>query len=210
VASSHARASKLFLFALSIVTFCLWIHGSVQSQIYFPNQEIRISDLAPLTAKSRNASDVLATSLEIIFNDRKVCCGKDSALEDSVQAADPKSLKDITNKLQGRHLLSDGRPIMVTVEYLAPASINVSELMNMLIENRPLLMEWNSHLYVVYGIVFNQTISQDGGIMNAIYKIFLLDTRFSEVDKRREISFDRLTDDWGKVQGLLLLKAAAQ
>ncbi|MDQ1389096.1 MAG: hypothetical protein QOF56_2550, partial [Acidobacteriaceae bacterium] len=29
-------------------------------------------------------------------------------------------------------------------------------------------------------------------------------------DKRREISFDRLTDDWGKVQGLLLLKAAAQ
>jgi hypothetical protein len=82
--------------------------------------------------------------------------------------------------------------------------------MNMLIENRPLLMEWNSHLYVVYGIVFNQTISQDGGIMNAIYKIFLLDTRFSEVDKRREISFDRLTDDWGKVQGLLLLKAAAQ
>jgi hypothetical protein len=82
--------------------------------------------------------------------------------------------------------------------------------MNTLIEKHPLLMKWNSHLYVVYGIVFDQTLDQDGGIMNATHKIFLLDTRFSEEDRRREISFDRLTDEWGKVQGLLLLKAAAQ
>jgi hypothetical protein len=193
-----------------ILTLCLWASRLLPAQVYSPNQEIRIRDLPSLTAKSRNASDVLATSVEIIFNDRKICCGKDSALEDSVQAADPKSLKDITNKLQGRHLLTDGRPIMVTVEYLAPASVNVSQLMNTLIEKHPLLMEWNSHMYVVYGVVFDQTLDQDGGIMNAIHKIFLLDTRFSEEDKRREISFDRLTDDWGKVQGLLLLKAAAQ
>jgi len=210
VASSHAHAPKLVLFAMLILTLCLWASRLLPAQVYSPNQEIRIRDLPSLTAKSRNASDVLATSVEIIFNDRKICCGKDSALEDSVQAADPKSLKDITNKLQGRHLLTDGRPIMVTVEYLAPASVNVSQLMNTLIEKHPLLMEWNSHMYVVYGVVFDQTLDQDGGIMNAIHKIFLLDTRFSEEDKRREISFDRLTDDWGKVQGLLLLKAAAQ
>lgn len=210
MASSHAHAPKLVLFAMLILTLCLWASRLLPAQVYSPNQEIRIRDLPSLTAKSRNASDVLATSVEIIFNDRKICCGKDSALEDSVQAADPKSLKDITNKLQGRHLLTDGRPIMVTVEYLAPASVNVSQLMNTLIEKHPLLMEWNSHMYVVYGVVFDQTLDQDGGIMNAIHKIFLLDTRFSEEDKRREISFDRLTDDWGKVQGLLLLKAAAQ
>jgi hypothetical protein len=82
--------------------------------------------------------------------------------------------------------------------------------MNTLMEKHPLLMEWNSHLYVAYGVIFDQTLDQDGGIMNAIHKIFLLDTRFSSEDKRREISFDRLTDDWGKVQGLVMLKAAAQ
>jgi hypothetical protein len=210
VASSRAHAPKLVLFAMSIVTLCLWASRLLPAQVYSPNQEIRIRDLPSLTAKSRSASDVLATSVEIIFNDRKICCGKDSALEDSVQAADPKSLKDIANKLQGRHLLSDGRPIMVTVENLAPASVNVSQLMNALIEKHPLLMEWNSHLYVAYGVIFDQTLDQDGGIMKAIHKIFLLDTRFSEEDKRREISFDRLTDDWGKVQGLVMLKAAAQ
>lgn len=206
MASSHARSSTLL--AMSIVTLCLWTHGYVQGQIYYPGQEIRISDLPSLTAKSRSPSAVLATSVEIIFHDWKVCCGKDSALEDSIQSADPKSLKDIASKLQGRHLLSDGRPIMVTAEYLAPASVNVGQLMNSLAEKHALLMEWNSHLYVVCGVIFDQTFNQDNSMINAVHKILLLDPRFS--DERRETSFDRLTDDWGKVQGLLMLKAAAQ
>jgi hypothetical protein len=210
VARSHICASRFLLFATSLFTLCPWTHCLGQVQAYSPNQEIRIPNLPLLTAKSRNASDVLAASVEIIFQDGKVCCGKNSALEDNVQAADPKSLKDVANKLQGRHLLSDGRPIMITAEYLAPASVNVSQLMNTLMEKHPLLMEWNSHLYVAYGVIFDQTLDQDGGIMNAIHKIFLLDTRFSAEDKRREISFDRLTDDWGKVQGVVMLKAAAQ
>jgi hypothetical protein len=44
--------------------------------------------------------------------------------------------------------------------------------------------------------------------MNAVHKILLLDPRFS--DERRTVSFDRLTDDWGKVQGLLMLTASPQ
>jgi hypothetical protein len=40
-------------------------------------------------------SDVLAEALGIVFNDKEVCCGKNSALEDSVQTADAKSLKDM-------------------------------------------------------------------------------------------------------------------
>jgi hypothetical protein len=193
---------------MSIATLCLWFHGYVQGQVYSPGQEIRISDLPSLTAKSKSPSAVLATSVEIIFHDRTVCCGKDSALEDSIQSADPKSLKDIASKLQGRHLLSDGRPIMVAAEYLAPASANAGQLMNSMLEKHALLMEWNSHLYVVCGVIFDQTVNQDNSEINAVHKFLLLDPRFS--DERRETSFDRLTDDWGKVQGLLMLKAAAQ
>jgi hypothetical protein len=45
-------------------------------------------------------------------------------------------------------------------------------------------------------------------MVNAIHKILLVDTRFS--DARRQVTFDRLADDWGKVQGLVMLKAAPQ
>jgi len=42
--------------------------------------------------------------------------------------------------------------------------------------------------------------------MDAIRTLLLLDARFS--DERRQVTFNRLSDDWGKVQGLLMLKAA--
>ena len=193
--------------ASRVLALCLVVCCFAFAQEYYPNKEVRIGDLPPVTAKSRDASDVLAASLEIIFRDKEVCCGKNSSLEDDVQRADPKSLRDISNRLQGRHLLSDGRPLVVTAEYL-PATALVSGLINALTEKQPLLMVWNSHLYVVYGAIYDTVYSPEGGRTDSILKIFLVDPRFS--DQRREGTFDRQTDDWGKVQGLLLLKAARQ
>jgi hypothetical protein len=152
---------------------------------------------------------VLSTSLEIILRDKEICCGKNSALNDRVQSAEAKSLPDVDNKLQGRHRLSAGRPIMVTAEFVPPASINSGQLISALTEKRPLLIEWNSHLYVGYGVIYDKTLDySSGATMDAIHKVLLVDTRFS--DKRREVSFDRLTDNWGNVQGLLMRRAAPQ
>ena len=83
-----------------LVAFCF---ASGQGS-YSVNQEIRAHDLPSLTARSTHSYDVLATAVEIVLNDKEVCCGKNSAFEDRLQAADAKSLKDIASKLQGRHL----------------------------------------------------------------------------------------------------------
>jgi len=105
-------------------------------------------------ARTHEPSDVLLTSLDTIIHDRRVCCGKDSALEDSTAKADPSSLKDIAAKLRGRQLLSDGRPIMVTAESIDPAAINGGMLIATLHEKHALLFEWNSNLYVCYGVTY--------------------------------------------------------
>ena len=201
--ASALRCVVLCLVAVYTPGICL-----AQQQGYYPNQEVKVDGLPSLTAKSRSAADVLATSLEIILRDPRFCCGKNSALEDSIQSADPKSLNDIAAKLQGRHLLSDGRPIMVAADLTPAASVNAAQLIGTLRDNNPFLMEWNSHLYVVYGVVFDQTVDQNEGLMNAIHKLLLLDVRFT--GERREISFDRLRDDWGKVQGVLTVRAKLQ
>ena len=156
-------------------------------QDYYQPKEVRISDLPALTAKSRDASDVLAAAVEIIFRDKEVCCGRNSALGDAVQSADPKSLKDVSAKLQGRHLLSDGRPIMVTADYVPADSVNSGALVGALTGKRAPLMLWNSHLYVVYGVTYVETVdSQSGAFVDVIRTILLLDTRFS--DERRQVS----------------------
>jgi hypothetical protein len=197
--------SAVAILAGPVAGLCFVVSSFALAQEYYPNKEVRIADLPSVTAKSKNASDVLAASMEIILRDKEVCCGKNSALEDDVQRADPKSLKDVANRLQGRHLLSDGRPIVVTAEYV-PATSPVTGVINALAEKQALLMEWNSRLYVVYGAVYSTSYTAEGGRSDSIFKIFLVDARYS--DQRREVTFDRQTDDWGKVEGLLMLKAA--
>jgi hypothetical protein len=173
-----------------------------------PNQEIRVSDLPRLKARTRDRSDVLLTSLDIIFHNHEICCGRDSALEDSAQQADPRSMKDIVAKLQGRHLLGDGRPITVNVTDMMPYSPNPTAIVDALAKKQALLLMWNSRLYVMAGVLYDESYYQDGTTTDTINKFYLLDTRYS--DGRREVTFTRLKDDWNDVQGLLLFSFSTQ
>jgi hypothetical protein len=174
-----------------------------------PNQEIRVAHLPRLAARSPDPSYVLLTSLDIIFHDHGVCCAKDSALGDSAAAADPSSVKDIIAKLRGRHLFSDGRPVMISVLDLAPqATRNPGTVVRALTNKRAMLLMWNSHLYVLYGALFDEAQYADGSLVESINQLFLLDPRYS--DSRREVSFKREKDDWNQVEGLLLLSVSPQ
>jgi hypothetical protein len=153
--------------------------------------------------------DVLLTSLDVILHDREICCGRDSALEDSVARADPKSLKDIAAKLQGRQLLGDGRPILVTAAYIEPDAINSGLLIATLRDQHALLFQWKSHIYVCTGVSYVKGYdSGTGAEIDTVTKFLLLDTRYS--DSRRELVFDRDKDDWSKVQGVLWLTSVPQ
>jgi len=183
------------------------------AQVFNTDLEVKVRGLPALMARSHDATDVLPTALDTIFHDRSVCCGKDSALEDSVAAADPESLKDLASNLQGRHLLGDGRPIQVTAEFWPPDAINSGKTISALTDKHALLMAWDSQLYVVYGAVYRWIWvgaghDEGGQAMTVIRKFLLLDTRFS--DSRREVVFTRGTDDANKVQGLLFLQFKPQ
>ncbi len=200
-----ARLHVLSVFALLICISCL-AHGQIDvpdSIVWFhPNQEIRVSNLPLLTAPSTNSSALLITALEIALHDKAVCCGKNSALEDDV-LSNPSSMKELSAKLQGRHFLSDGGPIVVSAEYVPQSSINSGLIIGSLLDQHSLLIDWKSHRYVLYGAIFNETRYSSGIQQYAILKHLLLDPRFS--DQRRETEFNRKTDDLGKVQGLLTL-----
>ncbi len=174
---------------------------------YVPNQEIRVPDLPAIRAASKDAADVMPAAVETILHDKDLCCGKDSALEDAVLSADPSSLKSLGLKLQGRQHLSDGRPLQVTAEFVAPSEVSPSQIIGTLRQKRALLMQWNSHVYVLYGAVFDGSLDSSTGVeVYAVRKLLLLDPRFS--DDRREATFNRDTDDWNKVQGMLTLTVA--
>jgi len=197
---------KLHLLSLiALFSFPSFANGQETGPtIYLPNQEIHVGDLPALTAQSHDATAVLQASVETILHDKDLCCGKDSALGDAVAAADPRSLKDVAVKLQGRHLLSDGRPIKVSAEFVPAASINSGVVIQSLRDKHAMLLQWNSRIYVLHGTAYDETADYNSfGLIYAIRKLLLWDLRYS--DERRELSFNRETDDLGKVQGMLLL-----
>jgi len=179
-------------------------------RVYRPNQEVRVPQLPGLAAHSHDPSDVLLAALGIVFNDPSICCGRDSALEDRALAADPLSLKEIASKVVGKQQLEDGRRILITADHLPSApSIDISlQILSPLKDKHALLVVWNSHLYVLYGAAFDEVGDDTGGTAFMIHKLFLLDTRYS--GSRREVTFNRDTDDWSKVEGVLLLTVAPQ
>ena len=194
---------------LCIVVSIAYAQDNPRGYLTFrPNLEQHVPNLPALTARTRDRSDVLLTSLDIIFHNHEICCGRDSALEDSAQQADPRSIKDIAAKLQGRHLLGDGRPIMVSVTDMMPYGTNPSPIVDALAKNQALLLMWKSHLYVLVGALYDAAYYQDGTGFDTVNKYYLLDTRYS--DSRRDVTFSRTKDDWNDVQGLLLLSFAPQ
>lgn len=179
-------------------------------ETFHPNVEVLVDGLSPLMARTPDLPDVLLTSLDIVFHDPAICCGRDSVLEDRATAADPLSLKEVASKVEGTWALSDGRRIRITAEMLGPTpSLDISyRIVNTLKSKHSLLLEWNSHLYVLYGAIFDEVSTPDVGSQYMIHKLLLLDTRYS--DARRKVTFNRDTDDWTKVHGLLLFTVGAQ
>ena len=199
------RRSRAFLVVVSAVVTYLATSISTNAQTNYQDHELRIPSVTPIIARTDESSDVLLASIATIFHDQEICCGRDSALEDSAQAADGRSLKEIAAKLEGRHLLGDGRPIHVTAEYISPDAATASRVVSLITAQHPLLMQWNSIFYVVYGVDYVQTedySEHTAGMV--IRKLFLWDTCYS--DAHRNVVFDRETEDAGKVQGLLFLQ----
>lgn len=206
------RGFVLVIMVLLIMASCFALGQETTGgwQVYRPNQEVRVPQLPALMARTHDLSDVLLTSLDIVFNDASICCGKDSALEDRALTANPLSLKEIASKIRGRQLLSDGRPVMIHADFLPTApSVDISwQIIGELRDKQALLLVWNSHLYVLYGADFDEVSSDDGSRAFMIHKLLLLDTRYS--GSRRVVTFDRETDDWSKVQGMLRLTVTPQ
>lgn len=192
---------------LVFVSVCACGQDNPPGRESHPNQQVRLENVPSLTADSTSSAVVLATALEIIFQDKAVCCGRNSALEDQLPS-DPKSLKEVSAKLQGRHVLSDGRPITVTAEFFPASSVSPNLIVAAIQDERPLLVLWKSNFYVLYGAIYNETDFSDGSRLYAIKKLMLLDPRYS--DYRREATFNRETDDWSAVEGLLMLTSKQQ
>jgi hypothetical protein len=160
--------------------------------------------LQPAASEDRNAA--VAAALATVIKDAGVCCGENSVLGTTPVTGSSISLREIANKVGGRHVLSDGQTVTITGEYISAATLSSDRIIVPLMKQQPMLMMWKSHIYVLYGAVYDDTVYTDGHHDYVIHKLLLLDPSAAGPD--RQATFDRQKDDWSQVEGLLLLKVA--
>jgi len=208
----HFPALPLLLIVI-MASGCVNANSQTCAYVVSPNQELRIAALPPVVAASTSDFAVMKASIATAVLDPNVCCGRNSALGDQVVSARGASLRDLGGKLRGKHYLDNGTSIFVADQYWPAApieqnSVKAGDIITSLLAQRPLLMNWDGHLYVVYGAIYDVCAAGSPdypsyGNFPAIRTLLLVDTRFS--DRRRYVSFNRQTNDWGKVTGFLAL-----
>ena len=196
--------TKFLVCALLLLISCLALGQELPApgSIYWvhPNQQVRVVNLPQVAAAAQDPSAVLAAALEMVLHDKAVCCGSNSALATSVQGA-ALPLSAVAARLQGRHALSDGRPISIRADYVPQSAANSDLIIAALRDQHAPLIEFKSQLYVLYGAIFTETRYYNGSRQFAIQKLLLLDPRYSGPQRRVELN--RESGDWASVQGLL-------
>jgi hypothetical protein len=92
------------------------------------------------------------------------------------------SLKDVASKLDGRHLLGDGRPINLKARYVDLDAMNSGGIVATITSQHAPLVEWDSHIFVVRRVIFFWAAyggGDQGHIpVTVVRKFLLLDTRY--------------------------------
>ncbi len=203
---SSRRNHLLWIAAACAVLICVAaIMAGAQDSVsaVYAKQEIRVT--LPSTVGSPHTSTLFAAGLETILHNRGLCCGKNAAIEESM-LSNVASLGELGAALQGKHVLSDGRSVTIHADYTPQSSITSDLLISTLLNQKTPLIAWKSHYYVLYGAIYDKTVYTSGAVQYAIGKLLLWDPRFS--DQRSDVEFNRATDDWGQVQGLLTVATA--
>ncbi len=178
---------------------------SYPSLVVHPNQEVTVKNLHLKLARWPGETAALAGALETILDFPQLCCGRNSSIPALPASARSNSLQEIAAKLNGKHVLSDGRPVFVAAHYFSASAITSHQIVAFLMENQALLVQWDSHFFVLSGAVFDDKVYSDGNRDIILRKLRLFDPDATAA--AHEITFDREKDQWSEVQGFLLIKA---
>ena len=165
-----------------------------------PNQRVTV-EVPSYVANAADPLDVLQYTVATVLRDPTICCGKGSALYARLSPMDAGSLPRVAERLRGKHTLPGGSLVVIEDRYWPRESIRAEDIIASLMLKRALLLDWDGHIYALYGAVFDLNKHSSGMEERVVRSFLLLDTRYS--DGRRFVKFDRQKDSWQKVRGLL-------
>ena len=194
----------LIVLAVSISTTAVCQAPNTSETIStIPNQRVT-ADVPTYISTSADPLETLEATVATVLRDPTICCGKGSSLYARLLPMDARSLPRVAERLRGKHSFPYGSAFTIEDRYWPRESVHAEDILASLMQKRPLLMDWDGHIYALYGTVFDLNKHSSGVEERIVRSFLLLDTRYS--DGRRFVRFDREKDSWQKVRGFLEFK----
>jgi hypothetical protein len=114
------------------------------------------------------------------------------------QAGSPAELARATT---GNYILDDGRKLRLEARHSNGAPASVDQYILRLRSGQPYLLFWNSQVYLLHGVVYDEYIASTGDRMFQVRELKLLDLHPQA--RERETVFDRTQHDPRSIQAVM-------
>jgi hypothetical protein len=116
------------------------------------------------------------------------------------------SLEQISLWLDGDYQLDNGTKFTLKTVRVTGAPTTIDDLIVNLRQQRPMLLVWKNHAYVLEGMVYNEFLHPTGSHRFEVQELRLVDPLAPEDADSRHVTFTRADDDPNDIQGMLWLE----
>lgn len=113
-------------------------------------------------------------------------------------AGDP---EDLAKQISHDYVMADGQKFALEAQFIPGAPAQIDSLIASMRQNRPLMLLWRNHPYLLTGLTYDEYIAESGNKMFVVTELQLFDPLGKE--GKRTVVFSRDQDSPGEINGVL-------
>jgi hypothetical protein len=166
-----------------------------------PDQQAVIEHPQIVTAERRCENWVWAAALDSLLKAKGSATGQEYQvlrLYGGTPCMEVKSYSELADKISHEYVLDDGRRFLLQATYIAGPPQHIDPLVVAMREQRPLMLIWKSHTYVLTGVNYDEYIGPNNSRILELKDLTLADPATGE-----SVSFLRERDDSQEINGTM-------
>lgn len=211
LAGWYPAAAVSFKFPSILDIFSLFHHKHKQQGAEKPqrgNHSVDVTGLKPVFTKQRCENWTWAANTEAALAQQSVVLPQAEIVTRTEGGElckdDGPDFDTMARNVQGDYPLPEGGSAHVDVLNVTGAPTAVDDLIVAIRQNRPLLMFWRGHGYLLTGLSYDESIAADNGRMFEITELRLLDPMAKPGSQA--VTFQRDQDDPKQIEGIMDVK----
>jgi len=166
-----------------------------------PNQQATIEHPQIVVAEKRCENWIWAAALDSVLKAKGSATGQEYQilrLYGGTPCTGVKSYSELADKISHEYVLDDGQRFLLQAQYTPGPPLHIDPLVMAMREQRPLMVIWKSHAYVLTGISYDEFIGPNNSRILALKEL-----RLADPASGGSVSFVRERDDSQEINGMM-------